>query len=110
MSLPNGIVGAPAQSLAAQGCNGVGELAKTRRSLFRADYQDGGDDGDVDDNNEDYNDGKADDARKCIGRNLQKRPCATTPCTGISLNSCDGAFVMTSCSDSVESSAEEGIL
>ena len=78
--------------------------------MYRADYQDGGDDGDVDDNTEGYNDGKADDARICIGINLQRRVCATTPCTGISLNSCDGAFVMTSCSDSVESSAEEGIL
>ena len=96
--------------MAQEGCSGGGELAKTRQSMYRADYQDGGDDGDVDDNTEGYNDGKADDARICIGINLQRRVCATTPCTGISLNSCDGAFVMTSCSDSVESSAEEGIL
>ena len=53
--------------MAQEGCSGGGELAKTRQSMYRADYQDGGDDGDVDDNTEGYNDGKADDARKCIG-------------------------------------------
>ena len=82
----------------------------TRYVLYRADYEHGGDDGDVDNNTEDYNDGKANDARKCKVGKRQTGLCATRPCTGRSLNSNDGAFVMMSCSDSVESSAEEGIL
>ena len=51
------------------------------------DYEDDGDDGDdgdVDINCEDYNDGKVDDARVCIGSSAstEREVCATKPCPG----------------------------
>ena len=46
------------------------------------DYEDDGDDGD--DGDVDYNDGKVDDARVCIGSSAstEREVCATKPCPG----------------------------
>ena len=101
---------ASARVLWHRGAVAAANLQRLDEVCIRADYQDDGDESDLDNNTVGYNDGNADDARKCKVGERQRGRCATTPCTGRSLNSNDGAFVMMSCSDSVESSAVEGIL